>query len=102
MSTGAMNITETNPESQASEKDYAATPVIRAEHMEDEMTRIIEQQTAKIPSSYFLAFALLSMGASLAFEIGGNTKKSRFVGMWPGPLLLLGVYNKIVKTYGAQ
>jgi hypothetical protein len=87
-----------NPVGQLSEQEYAEIPVIRAEHREDTVTRLIEQQTAKIPSNYFLMLALASMGASLVFELLGDEKKSRFVGMWPAPVLLLGIYNKIVKT----
>lgn len=88
----------TNPAGQLSEQDYKETPVIRAEHREDTITRLIEQQTAKIPSHYFLMLALASMGASLIFELSGKEKQSRFIGMWPAPILLLGIYNKIVKT----
>jgi hypothetical protein len=86
-----------NPVGRLSEKDYLETPVIRAVHREDTVTRLIEQQTAKIPSNYFLMFGLASMAASLLFELAGQDKVSRFVGMWPAPVLLLGIYNKIVK-----
>ena len=88
----------TNPADQLSEQDYKETPVIRAVHREDAITRLIEQQTAKIPSNYFLMLALTSMGASLLFELFGKEKLGRFIGMWPAPVLLLGIYNKIVKT----
>lgn len=88
----------TNPVGQLSEQDYTETPVIRAVHSEDTVTRLIEQQTAKIPSNYFLMAALAAMGASLFFELSGKDKLSRFVGMWPAPVLLLGIYNKIVKS----
>jgi hypothetical protein len=39
---------------------------------------------------------------SLAAEFAGRQRVSRFVGMWPGPLLVMGVYNKLVKTFGAR
>lgn len=77
-------------------------PVLRPEHVEGELVRLIEQQTAKIPSHWFLFSALGSMGLSLALELGGRRRASRFVGMWPGPLLTLGIYNKIVKTLGTR
>lgn len=88
----------TNPVGQLSEHDYTETPVIRAVHREDTITRLIEQQAAKIPSNYFLMLALAAMGASLVLEIANKERLSRFVGMWPAPVLLLGIYNKIVKT----
>lgn len=60
----------------------------------------IEQQTAKLPSDIFLWGALGSIGLSLYFELQGNSDKSRFVGQWVSPFLLLGVYNKLVKMSG--
>ena len=42
------------------------------------------------------------MGTALAAEARGNTRGSRFIGMWVGPLLTMGVYNKLVKTFGAR
>lgn len=62
------------------------------------VTRTIEQQTAKLPADIFLLGALGSIGVSLYFEITGNPEKSRFVGQWVSPFLLLGVYNKLVKV----
>jgi hypothetical protein len=77
-------------------------PVLRSEHGESSLTRLIEQQTAKIPSDFFLAAALGAMAASLTFELTGRQRVSRFVGMWPGPLLVMGVYNKLVKVLGPR
>ncbi len=93
---------DVNPASEASERSYEAAPVLRIEHAEDSFTRIIEQQTAKVPSNVFLVLAFGAMGASLWFELRGNQRMSRFVGMWPGPLLVMGVYNKLVKTFGPR
>lgn len=72
------------------------------QHSEGALTRQIENQTAKIPSDIFLLGALVSIGVSLAFEIAGNKEKSRFVGQWVSPFLLLGVYNKLVKVAGSD
>ena len=77
-----------------------AARVDRLEHSEPMVTRLLEQQTARIPSHWFLAAAFASMGLSLALELRGETRWSRFVGMWPGPLLIVGVYNKLVKSLG--
>ena len=60
----------------------------------------IEEQTAKIPSDLFLWGAIGMMGISLACKITKNDHKSLFFGQWVAPLLLFGVYNKIVKTQG--
>jgi hypothetical protein len=45
--------------------------------------------------------ALVSM-ASLTCELAGRRRASRFIGMWPGPLLVMGVYNKLVKLLGPR
>ena len=72
------------------------------EHSEGIVARTIEQQTAKLPSDIFLWGALGSISASLFFELKGNAEKSRFVGQWVSPFLLLGVYNKLVKLAGSD
>ena len=93
---------DVNPAAEASEVVYTAAPVFRAEHGENTFTRMVEQQAAKVPSDYFLVFALGSMCVSLGAELAGRIRVSRFVGMWPGPLLVMGVYLKLVKTAGAR
>jgi hypothetical protein len=95
-------ISETNPRAAASRFDYRAAPVLRTEHEENSITRLIEQVTAKIPSNAFLFAALGAMGASLVFELSGRTRLSRFVGQWAPTLLCCGIYNKLVKIAGAQ
>lgn len=101
-SDGAVAKRDVNPASSASEQNYAAAPVRRIEHLESTLTRLIEHQAARIPSDVFLAAAFGAMAASVAFEIAGNTRASRFVGMWPAPLLVMGVYNKMVKLFGSR
>jgi hypothetical protein len=88
----------TNPAAHA--RLAAAAPLRRPEHAEDSFTRVIEQQAAKVPSHLFLSAALLAMGITAAFELQGNQRASRFVSAWPAPLLLMGVYNKLVKSIG--
>ena len=46
--------------------------------------------------------ALGAMALSLGLELAGRSRASNFVGKWPTPLLLLGVYNKLVKTLGTR
>ena len=92
---------EVNPAAVESLSD-APVPVIRPEHAEGDIARLIEQQTAKIPSHWFLFAALTSMAASLGLELAGQRRASRFIGMWPAPLLMTGMYNKLVKTLGTR
>ncbi len=67
---------------------------------EGKATKAIENETAKIPSTVFLAAALASMGISLALKCMCKPHTALFVGQWAAPFLLLGIYNKIVKTEG--
>src|SRR5829696_6273453 len=72
------------------------------QHSEGSIARTIEQQTAKLPSDVFLWAALGSIGTSAMLRLMGRKHASLFVGDWVAPLLLFGVYNKIVKTQGSD
>jgi hypothetical protein len=74
----------------------------RPDHREGRVARAIEQQTAKLPSDTFLWAAVGSMGLSLALEVMGEEKKANFVGHWAPTLLILGLYNKLVKLQGSD
>lgn len=67
---------------------------------EGPIARAIEKQTSRVPSDVFLWSALGSIGLSLALGIARKGKAANFVGQWAPTLLLLGVYNKIVKVAG--
>jgi hypothetical protein len=73
---------------------------VKLEHKEGKVARMIEEQTAKLPSDVFLWASLGSMGVSLVLQILGQKHRSLFVGQWAAPFLLLGLYNKLVKTEG--
>ena len=77
------------------------TPEAEA-HSEGLVARAIEGQTAKLPSDVFLWAALASMGVSLGMKLAGKREGSLFVGQWAAPLLVLGVYNKLVKIGGSD
>ena len=93
---------DVNPAAMESLEAYDPAPVRRPEHVESSLTRLIEQQTAKIPSHVFLFGALGALGASLAFEVMDNQRMSRFLGMWAPTLMIAGVYNKLVKELGTR
>jgi len=96
-----MSQLDVNPAAEASLVAMPA-PVVRPEHAEGDIARLIEHQAAKVPSHWFLFGALGSMWLSLALELSGRSRASRFVGQWPAPLLTMGLYNKIVKTLGTR
>ena len=95
-----MSSHDVNPAAERSERIYVPSRVVRHEHAEGSFTRLIEQQTAKVPSDVFLFSALAAMGLSLGLELKGHSRWALFVGMWPGPLLTMGVYNKLLKVWG--
>ena len=72
------------------------------EHREGKLARSIEQQTAKLPSDTFLWAAVGAIGISLVFEMMGKDKKASFEGQWAPTLLILGLYNKMVKLHGSD
>lgn len=67
---------------------------------EGKMTKAIEKRTSKVPSGCYLAAALVSMGTSLALKCMGKKGAALFVGQWASPFLIMGLYNKLVKTEG--
>src|SRR5919206_4909766 len=83
-------------------RDQGGSMTQGQQHSEGTVARTIEQQTAKLPSDTFLWAAVGSMGASAIFQLIGKKHASLFVGDWVAPLLLFGVYNKIVKTQGSD
>jgi hypothetical protein len=86
-------------------KDYVATTPqtgAREEHREGAVARSIEQQTAKMPSDWFLWAALGSITASLVLQVFGDDRKATFVGHWAPTFLSLGIYNKLVKLHGSE
>jgi hypothetical protein len=75
---------------------------VRREHTEGQVAKSIEAQTAKLPSDTFLWAAVAAMGASATFQMMGNRGASVFVGQWAPTLLILGLYNKLVKQHGSD
>lgn len=64
------------------------------------MTKAVEKETAAIPSMVYLGAAALTTGISIALKMSGCRHTGLMVGQWTAPLLILGIYNKIVKTEG--
>lgn len=67
---------------------------------EGPVAKAIEEQTAKLPSDLFLWTAVGAMAVSAGLKIAGQKHTALFVGQWAAPMLLLGVYNKLVKLEG--
>jgi hypothetical protein len=67
---------------------------------EGKTTKMIETQTAKLPSDTFLFAALSIMGVSLTLKLLKQNHTALFVGQWAAPLLIMGLYDKLVKLEG--
>ncbi len=72
------------------------------EQREGRIATAIESQTSKLPSDTWLWLAAGSIVASLVLKMAGKDRDALFVGQWPAPFLLLGVYNKIVRLLGSD
>jgi hypothetical protein len=71
-------------------------------HSEGAIARGIEDYTAQLPSDTFLWAAGASIAVSLGLMCGGNRHAALFVGQWAPTILLLGLYNKVVKVAGSD
>ncbi len=67
-------------------------------YSEDKVTKTIENQTAKLPSDTFLWTSVAAMGVSLYLKSRKKNHLALLIGQWAAPILIMGVYNKIVKT----
>ena len=66
------------------------------------IARGIESQTAKLTSDFFLWAAGTSVCGALLLQVMGKKHESLFVGQWAPTLLVLGLYNKLVKVAGSD
>lgn len=70
--------------------------------IEGDITGVIETQTAKVPSGFYLTAAVSSMAVSAILKMTGKDEWSNFVAHWAPAFLILGVYNKLVKQNGSD
>lgn len=68
---------------------------------EGPVAKAIEHQTSKVPSDVFLWTALGILGVS-AFRNATHKGEGQFMAQLVPTLLLLGVYNKLVKIAGSD
>ena len=71
-------------------------------HSEGAVAKAIEHHTAKLPSDTFLWSAVGVMAASATLQMMGRQHISLFIGQWAPALLILGLYNKVVKQLGSD
>jgi hypothetical protein len=67
---------------------------------EGPVAKAIETQTAKLPSDLFLWTAAGFWISSLVLHFTGNKQPALMVGQCVSPLLIMGLYDKMVKQAG--
>ena len=87
--------------SQSRMTDHGVMPG-QEDYGEGFIAKVIEEQTAKLPSDVFLWAACGSIVGSLTYQIMGEEKKAMFVGQWAPTFLIPGLYNKLVKLHGSD
>ncbi|WP_035463632.1 hypothetical protein [Algoriphagus vanfongensis] len=75
---------------------------MESKHKEGKIAKSIEKQTAKAPSDIFLWSSIATMGVSLCFKLYKKDRMALYIGQWAESILLLGVYNKLVKVEGSD
>jgi hypothetical protein len=74
--------------------------LLKNKQQEGKVAKAIESVTSRFPSDIFLWSAMGAMAASAILQVTDNKHIGLFFGQWVAPLLLFGVYNKLVKQAG--
>jgi len=88
--------------SMSSTLSAASQGVAPHQHEEGTITKAIEHYTSQVPSGAYLSLAMGSLGLSLMLRVMGQKHAANFVGQWVPTILILGLYNKIVKVEGSD
>jgi hypothetical protein len=69
-------------------------------HREGKVAKSIEKQTSKLPSDWFLWTALGALGLAVTLNVVGKNHAGLLLGELASPILIMGLYNKLVKVEG--
>jgi hypothetical protein len=75
-------------------------PNKKPKHEEGATAKMLEDYTARIPSDIYLWAAVGTMALSLGLFLARKKHESIFFGQWAPSLLIIGLYNKLVKVEG--
>ncbi|EYF02026.1 hypothetical protein [Chondromyces apiculatus] len=64
---------------------------------EGRITTQVEERTSQLPSIAYLALSVGAMAASAGLMLAGKKQVANFIGQWAPSLLVIGLYNKVVK-----
>jgi hypothetical protein len=67
---------------------------------EGKVAKTLEEQTSRIPSDIYLWASVGTMALSLTCFLTRNRQASILFGQWASSLLIIGLYNKLVKVEG--
>lgn len=74
--------------------------MLHAKPKEGKTTVAVEKRTSRIPSIVYLIAGLSALACSSSMMMRGRKSKALLIGQWAAPLLIMGLYNKVVKTEG--
>ncbi|MCR6718742.1 MAG: hypothetical protein NVV59_00260 [Chitinophagaceae bacterium] len=69
---------------------------------EGKLAKEIEDVTARVSSDKYLWGAVGAMVVSAGYLCAGKKHTALFIGQWAAPLLIMGLYNKLVKVEGHE
>lgn len=72
----------------------------KVKQREGKVAKSIEKYTAAVPSDVYLWTAIGSMALALGLFVSKKKQLSNFVGLWAPAILIMGLYNKLVKLEG--
>ena len=73
------------------------------QHVEESRAaKAVEKRTAQLPQDAFLWAAGGSIALSLTMRMMGRRDDAVFIGQWAPTFLILGLYNKFLRTGGSQ
>jgi hypothetical protein len=82
--------------------DKLGTSMAGKNQQEGTTTKKLEQVTSAIPSATWLVLGCGAIVGSIVLKAMGRHASANFVGQWVPTILMLGVYNKMVKLMGSD
>lgn len=73
---------------------------MNAKSHEGTITVAVENRTSRVPSIAYLIGGVSALALSMGLMLCGRRRASIVVGQLASPLLIMGLYNKLVKTQG--
>jgi hypothetical protein len=65
---------------------------------EGKTTSALDRVTGRVPSATYLSLAVGAMAVSAALVARGRKEIGNFIGQWAPSILIMGLYNKLLKV----